>query len=163
LRDCQFGRRPANQHRDGVLILGALHADIDGLRLRAEDLAFGRRDVGLRNGIAGLELITNDLQCLLVFLDRTQQQRLQRIGGAQIEIGGSKLRLGGELHIVEIGGADLRRGSIALDLPPHLAPDVEIPRAGNAGNEGRRRSPRLPYKGGSRSCTPRAARRRSNM
>ena len=37
----EFGRRAADQHGDGVLVLRALHADIDLLRFGGEDLRFG--------------------------------------------------------------------------------------------------------------------------
>ena len=40
-RDREFGRRPADQHGDGVLVLRALHADIDLLRLGGLDLGLG--------------------------------------------------------------------------------------------------------------------------
>ena len=41
----QFGGRAADQHRDGVLELRALHADVDRLRLGGENLRLGRRDI----------------------------------------------------------------------------------------------------------------------
>ena len=47
-RDRQFRRRAADQHRDRVLELRALHADVDRLRLGGEDLGLGRRDICLR-------------------------------------------------------------------------------------------------------------------
>ncbi len=46
------------------------------------------------------------------------------------------MRLRCKLDVVEVGSARLREGGVALDLPRHLAPDVEIPGAGEAWNEG---------------------------
>ena len=61
----------------------------------------------------------------------------QRVGGAEIEIGEGKLRLRRKLGVVEIGGARLSRRGVALDLPAHLAPDVEVPGAGELRREDR--------------------------
>ena len=137
-RNREFRRRAPDQHRDGVLELRALHADVEGLRLGGENLGLGRRDIRLRYRIPAVELVLHDLQRGLVFLDRAIEQFAQRIRGAEIEIGGGERPLRRKLGIVEIGGAGLRAGRVALDLPAHFAPDVEVPGAGELRHEGRR-------------------------
>ena len=49
-RDREFRGRPADQHRDGVLVLRALHTHIDELRFGVFDLGLGQRQVRGRYG-----------------------------------------------------------------------------------------------------------------
>src|SRR5262249_15867461 len=58
--------------------------------------------------------------------------------GAEVEIGGGERSLSRQLGIVEIGGAGLRGRCVALDLAAHLAPDIEVPGAGELRHESRR-------------------------
>ena len=108
---------------------------IDRLRFGREDLRFGGGDVAFGHRKAGVELIAHDLERLFVFLRIADQQVVQGIRRKQIEISGGERRLRRKLGVVEIGGGRLRRRRVALDLPAHLAPDVEIPGAGEARNE----------------------------
>ena len=50
-------RRLADQHRDRVLELRALDADVDRLRLRASQLRLGLRDVGARGDAARVAVL----------------------------------------------------------------------------------------------------------
>ena len=80
----EFGRRAADQHGDGVLVLRALHADIDLLRLGGLDLGSGGRDVAGGDGIAGFELVLHDFERLLVLLrpfGRADRAANRRRGG----------------------------------------------------------------------------------
>ena len=129
-RDGELGRRPADQHGDGVLELRALDAERRCACASAvENLRCGGGDVAARHRVTGVELIVHDLERSFVLGDGAGEQIEQRIRGAQIEIGGGELRLRRKLGVVEIGGARLRGGGVALDLPAHFAPDVEVPGA----------------------------------
>ena len=129
MADGEFGGRPADQHGDGVFVLRAQHADIDGLRLRVFDLGLCRGYIGARDRTTGVELILHDLERAFIFHDRAGEEIAQGNPPPQIEIGGGEQGLLGQFDVGEIGGARLRGGGIGLDLPAHLAPDVEVPGA----------------------------------
>ena len=136
-RDGEFGGRPADQHGDGVLVLRALHAHIDELRLRVQNLGLGGGHVAARDGVAGFVLILHDRQAFLLYSATVRLSRSRNESAARkIEIGGGKLRLRGQLGVGEIGGARLRGGGVGLDLAAHLAPDIEVPAAGELRDEG---------------------------
>ena len=65
--DRQLRRRPADQHGDGVLELGALHADAEFLRFDGQNLRLRQRHVGAgRSGrggwtVAGFKFVQRDL------------------------------------------------------------------------------------------------------
>ncbi len=72
-RQRQLGRRLADEHRDGVLELRALHADVDGLRLGRLDQRLRQRDVDLGGDPGGIAVL-RQLQRLLVGDDGGLQQ-----------------------------------------------------------------------------------------
>ena len=143
--DRKFGRRAADQDGDGMFELRALHQRIERLRFGGEDLRLGRCHVALGDREAGLELIAHDVERLLVFGRVANEQIVQRIRRAQIEIGGGELRLRRKLDVVEVGGADLRDGGVALDLPRAPCP--------------RRRESQAPVKPGTKVVVWRPGRR----
>ena len=99
MRDAEFGWRPAGQDRDGVFELGALHADSKRQRLDIVDLGLGQRHVGAGGAggagrtVAGFEFVLGDPIGLAILGGGALEQIVQRVGGAEIEIGGGELRL----------------------------------------------------------------------
>ena len=125
--DPKLGGRPAGQNGNRVLELGTLRTYGGKLGLGRGDLGVGGGHIAQSHREAGFVLVVHDLIGFFVFRDRAREQRDQGIRRAEIEIGDGKLRLRRELGVVEIGGARLRAGSIGFDLPPHAAPDVQVP------------------------------------
>ena len=73
--------------------LRALHADIDGLRLRGLQLRLRLHNI-CACGYADIILVFRKLQRTLIFGHRIVEQALLRIGHAQLHIIGRQFRLG---------------------------------------------------------------------
>ena len=125
-RDRQLGGRLADQHRDGVLELGAGHPDRDRLRLGAAQLRLGLRDVR-RRGDPGVVLIAGDAQRLGIILRGRFEQTLQLVGNAQLQIGAGERPLRRQAGAGEVAGARLGARDIALDGAAHPPPEVRRP------------------------------------
>ena len=108
--------------------LRARDAGVDLLSLRGQQLRLRGDDVGSGRRAHGI-LIARNLERALVLRDRIAQEIVQRVGFAQLEIGGRQRRLRGQRRIGEIGGAGLRAGGLAFDRAPHAAPEIERPTA----------------------------------
>ena len=100
----------------------------------------------LRRG-AGLVLVLRDVERALVLADRVDQQIVEGIGLAQLEIGGREGRLQGESRIGEIGGARLRAGDLALDRAADPAPEIDRPAPADQRTDSGRRAGRARDRG----------------
>ena len=105
-RDRERRGRLADQHRDRVLELRALDADVDRLRLRALELRLRLHDVDARRDAGGVAVL-RELERALVRRDRFLEHAALHVGDAQAEIALRHGGLGGQAHRFEIGRARL--------------------------------------------------------
>ena len=101
--------------------LRALHAKIERLRLRAQQLRFGLRNICTPNHADGVT-VTRQLQRLRIGADGIVEQLLLRIVDAQLEIIDGEIRLCREASGTQIGDARLRSTVVGLVLAANAAP-----------------------------------------
>ena len=116
----------ADEHGDGVLVLRALHAEVDELRARLFQLRLRLGDIAL-GAEAALEPDLGKMQCLGVRVDGGAQQLGLQIDAAQLEVGDGEHPLQAEARVGEVGGGGLRAGRAGLDLAADCAPEVRLP------------------------------------
>ena len=109
-----------------MFILGAENAEIRVLRLGSLQLRFRLRD---RFIVAepGLIQIARKIQRLLIRAHRGIEQPLQRILRAKLIIIGGEFGLRGQAHILQIGGAGLRRERVGFHGVSNAAPQIRLP------------------------------------
>jgi hypothetical protein len=120
------GRRHAGQHRDRVLELRALHAEIDGLHQSTLELRIRLHYVGARH-YAGPVAVFGELERLAQRTGGVVEEPRLRVERAQLEIARRELRLEREACRGDVAGARSRRGLGGLDAPAHPAPQVDLP------------------------------------
>src|SRR6185437_1771980 len=126
LRDVKVSGCRSDEHRDGVLILRALHAEIDKLGARTFELRLRLRDIAL-GCQAAFEAGVRKVERLLIRIERGAEQLRLKIESAQLEICDGEEPLQAEASVGEIGGGRLRVGGTGLDLPANAAPEVGLP------------------------------------
>lgn len=116
----------ADQRRNRVLQLRALHVDIAVHRARAFELGLSLRDGG---GIDGsvVQLLLHDLQCSGVRGDGIVQQFLLPVERAQIEVVEREIACDGEAHRFQISLACLRIVACVDRCILHAAEQVRLP------------------------------------
>jgi hypothetical protein len=122
----EVGRGDADQQRDRMLELRALHADVDRLRQRALQLRVGLDHVGARAD-PGAVAVLGQRQRFLERLRRVLEQLALRIEHAQLEIVRRQLRLQREPRRGEIACARLHRGLVRLERPAQASPQIDVP------------------------------------
>src|SRR6185436_18361435 len=114
------------QHRDGVLELRALHAQVEALRARRVELRLGLHDVQARDD-AGIVAVARHLQGLAIGVGGLVEQRFLRVERAQLEVVLRQRRLREQPRVDEVARARLRPGVARLDQAPDAAPQVGLP------------------------------------
>ncbi len=131
-RQVELRRRQADQHGDGVLQLGTLVLQVDGLGLGAFQLGAGLGHVGPGDD-AGAVFVLGHLQRTLVGRHRVVEQADLFVHHPQLQVVLRQLRLLAEAHRGEVGGAGMQARLVGLQLPAQLAPEVDLPTDTEAG------------------------------
>ncbi len=125
-RDGKDGGGLPQEHGDGVLQLGPLHAEINRLGLGGFDLSFGLHHVALGGDTHGVTVF-GQIENLLVGGDRVIKELLLRIQGAQEKIVLGQGGLGAQPRHFQVGGEGLGAGLAGLHAAADLAPDIQFP------------------------------------
>ncbi len=117
--------RLADEDGDGVLVLGALDADIGKLDDGGLELGFGLENVGLVDD-AAFEAVGGDAEGFLVILDGFGEERGLSVVGAKLEVVHGELGLDGKLDVLEVGGGGLSFFFGDVDLAADAAEEVDL-------------------------------------
>ena len=116
----------SNQQRDGVLELGALHADFNRLRLGGLQLGLGLEHVRPRSNAAGVSIV-GQVQRFLKVRGGCVEELSLRVEGSQLKIVLRQFDLGAEEGGFEIRGAGLRARLTRLHKAVNAPPDIYFP------------------------------------
>ncbi|MCU0868202.1 MAG: hypothetical protein MUF30_01165, partial [Burkholderiales bacterium] len=126
-RDREACRGFAQQQRDAVLQLRALHRQVDRLRARRVALRARLHHVGPGDDAGGIAVL-DQLQVARPAVGRRVEQPSLLVGHAQQHVVLRELGLGGQLDRREVRTRGGLVGATGLDLPPHPPPQVRLPR-----------------------------------
>ena len=125
-RDGELRGQLADEDRDRVLQLRALHAGIDRLGLSALQLRLGLHHVHL-GGDARRVAIAGELERLIEGRGGIVEQLLLRVEHTQLKIVGSELGLRHEARRGEIGRARLRARRARFERTAQSPPQIDLP------------------------------------
>jgi hypothetical protein len=120
-------RRFPEQNRKGVLRLGALHLEIDGLRLRGFELSLSLEHVAARRD-ACVVAVVGQLQRFLKGAHTVIEHPFLRVQGFDEKIILRHLGARAQSGRYEVCGAGLSACLIGFYRAPDPAPDIEFPR-----------------------------------
>ena len=119
--------RLTNQDSNGVFILGAQDSEVGVLSLCRSQLGLGLRH-SLVITEAGSILALGQIQSVLVSDYSGVEYLLERVLCAKFIVIHREFRLFAQAHILQIGGAGLRRVDIGPYAAPNMSPEIGFPR-----------------------------------